>query len=152
MGARERQAEQVRRRCRAMHRLYEGAHESAPISARDGISRSPNATLNSGCVPISHDHVEGDHTIDLCGVPFAGDASCGGIAGKYGIRLCEIRRHASRANAGFRVPSQADTSISNLADGVPGITRRMFRLASAQCTRRRNSIASASITSYVFTG
>ena len=39
------------------------------------------ATLNSGCVPMGPDHVEGDHTIDLCGVPFAGDVSCGGIAG-----------------------------------------------------------------------
>jgi hypothetical protein len=48
------------------------------------------ATLNSGCVPMSPDHVEGDYTIDLCGVPFAGDVSRGGIGGKYSIRLSYI--------------------------------------------------------------
>jgi hypothetical protein len=45
---------------------------------------------------MSPDHVEGDHTIDLGGVPFAGDVSCGGIGGKYSIRFSEIRRRQPR--------------------------------------------------------
>ena len=36
------------------------------------------------------DHVEGDHVIDLCGVPSARNVSCGGVGGRYSIRFSEF--------------------------------------------------------------
>jgi porin len=56
-------------------------------------------------------HVEGDHIIDLCGVPSAGDMLCGRVDGKYRIR---------RRSSATPTPDFQSLRIKGLTVALPG--------------------------------